>query len=133
MFFVSSHALSCCLCASDALLLLPHIEFSNLTALLMQLHTSLHPSQTPCSLSVSFSALLPVCCRYVFCCSSAHNVAPTGKYIAFVSTNVETANPEAELAPGLALLGPIDEKFIEVKDVYEPVEDGTRCVVTCAR
>ena len=37
---------------------------------------------------------------YVFCCSYTHNVAPKGKFIAFVSTTVETANPEAELAPG---------------------------------
>lgn len=68
----------------------------------------------------------PHACRYVFCSSYAHNVAPNGKYIAFVSTTVETANPEAELAPGLALLGVIDEKFVEVMDVYEPLEDGTR-------
>jgi Rab GDP dissociation inhibitor len=27
---------------------------------------------------------------------------------------------------GLALLGAIDEKFIEVTDVYEPLEDGKR-------
>jgi Rab GDP dissociation inhibitor len=51
---------------------------------------------------------------YVFCSSYAHNVCANGKWIAFVSTNVETANPEAELAPGLALLGTIDDKFIEV-------------------
>lgn len=62
---------------------------------------------------------------YVFCCSYAHNVASQGKYLAFVSTTVETANPEAELAPGLALLGPVEEKFIEVRDVCEPVADGT--------
>jgi Rab GDP dissociation inhibitor len=65
----------------------------------------------------------------VFCSSYAHNVCANGKWIAFVSTTVETANPEAELAPGLALLGPIEEKFIEVQDVYEPVADGTKWVV----
>ena len=37
---------------------------------------------------------------YVFCCSSAHQVAPKDKYLAFVSTTVETDTPEAELAPG---------------------------------
>lgn len=65
---------------------------------------------------------------YVFCSSFAHNVCANGKWLAFVSTTVETANPEAELAPGLALLGPIDDKFIEVQDIYEPVSDGTRYV-----
>ncbi|KAF5842230.1 GDP dissociation inhibitor [Dunaliella salina] len=63
---------------------------------------------------------------YVFCCSYAHNVSAAGKWLAFVSTNVETPNPEAELAPGLALLGPIDDKFVEVRDVFEPLENGKR-------
>ncbi len=27
---------------------------------------------------------------------------------------------------GLALLGPIDEKFVDVVDVYEPLESGQR-------
>uniref|UniRef100_A0A7S0WVJ5 Guanosine nucleotide diphosphate dissociation inhibitor n=1 Tax=Chlamydomonas leiostraca TaxID=1034604 RepID=A0A7S0WVJ5_9CHLO len=69
---------------------------------------------------------------YVFCCSFAHNVAANGKWLAFVSTTVETANPEAELAPGLALLGPVDEKFVEVRDVFEPVEDGSndKCFIS---
>jgi Rab GDP dissociation inhibitor len=63
---------------------------------------------------------------YVFCCSYAHNVAANNKWIAFVSTTVETNTPEAELAPGLALLGPVEEKFVSVVDVYEPLEDGSR-------
>ena len=57
-------------------------------------------------------------------------MSASGKWLAFVSTNVETPNPEAELAAGLALLGPIDDKFVEVRDVYEPVEDGKWCVET---
>ena len=47
---------------------------------------------------------------YVGCVSFAHNVASEGHYIAIVSTTVETANPEAELKPGLDLLGPIEQK-----------------------
>lgn len=47
---------------------------------------------------------------YVCLVSSAHNVAPEGKYIAVVSTTVETSNPEKEVQPGLALLEPIMEK-----------------------
>eukprot|EP00245_Coleochaete_scutata_P010245 TRINITY_DN3554_c0_g1_i1.p1 TRINITY_DN3554_c0_g1~~TRINITY_DN3554_c0_g1_i1.p1 ORF type:complete len:464 (-),score=113.88 TRINITY_DN3554_c0_g1_i1:629-2020(-) len=60
---------------------------------------------------------------YVFCSSYMHNVAPKGKYIAFVSTEAETDKPEEELAPGLALLGPVDEQFFDVYDRYEPVND----------
>lgn len=42
--------------------------------------------------------------------SFAHNVAAEGKYMAVVSTMVETSNPEKEVQPGLALLEPIMEK-----------------------
>ena len=63
---------------------------------------------------------------YVFCCSYAHAVAPNGKWVAFVSTTVETSNPEAELAAGLALLGPVEEKFTFVSDVHEPLETGEK-------
>lgn len=52
-------------------------------------------------------------------------MAPKGKYIAFVSAEVETENPEAELEPGLALLGHIDEKIIDMYDMYEPVNDSS--------
>lgn len=58
--------------------------------------------------------------RYLFCCSYAHNVAPKGKYIAFVSTEAETDQPEEELKPGIELLGTVDEIFIDVYDRYEP-------------
>ena len=37
---------------------------------------------------------------YVFSCSFTHNVVPKDKWLAFVSTTVETAKPDAELAPG---------------------------------
>lgn len=32
----------------------------------------------------------------------------------------------AMTAAGLAMLGPIDEKFVEVVDVFEPLESGQR-------
>ena len=62
---------------------------------------------------------------YVFCCSATHAVAPRGRWLAFVSTTVETNDPEAELAPGLALLGAVDAKFVEVCDVLEPEDSGS--------
>ena len=30
------------------------------------------------------------------------------------------------MCAGLALLGPVIEKFVDVADIYEPLEDGTR-------
>jgi Rab GDP dissociation inhibitor len=61
---------------------------------------------------------------YITQVSSAHNVAPKGRFIATVSTTVETANPEAECQPGLALLGTILERFVIVSDTLEPTSDG---------
>ncbi|XWS63094.1 hypothetical protein CRYUN_Cryun06bG0067000 [Craigia yunnanensis] len=57
---------------------------------------------------------------YLFCCSYAHNVASKGKYIAFVSTEAETDNPEVELKPGIDLLGAVDEIFYDTYDRYVP-------------
>ncbi len=42
---------------------------------------------------------------YVFCCSYSHSVCAKDKWIAFVSTTVETTNPEAELAAGACSFG----------------------------
>jgi len=63
---------------------------------------------------------------YVSCSSFAHNVAPKGKYIALVSTTVETADPASELKVGLDLIGPIDDQFIIVSDTFTPLSDGTK-------
>jgi len=49
--------------------------------------------------------------------SYAHNVAAQGKYIAIVSTTVETDEPEAEIEPALELLEPIDQKSVP----YSPI------------
>jgi len=70
---------------------------------------------------------------YVFCCSAAHCVSPKGKWLAFVSTTVETASPEAELAPGLALLGAVDAQAVWVSDVHAPLDDGSVSRAFCSR
>lgn len=61
---------------------------------------------------------------YVCCVSHSNQVAAKGFFIALVATTVETSNPEAELRPGLDLLGPIEEKFVTVSDLFEPADDG---------
>lgn len=61
--------------------------------------------------------------------SSAHNVAAQGKYIAIVSTSVETNDPEQEIKPALDLLMPIDQKFVSISDQYEPTDLGTKSQV----
>jgi len=69
---------------------------------------------------------------YVCMVSHAHNVASGGKYIAIVSTTVETADPLREIAPGIALLGPILERFDSVSDLFAPRADGStdRCYIS---
>jgi Rab GDP dissociation inhibitor len=69
---------------------------------------------------------------YVCMVSFAHNVASSGKYIAIVSTTVETSNPIQELAAGFNLLGKITERFDEVSDLLEPVTDGSvdKCYIS---
>ncbi|KAL0484289.1 Rab GDP dissociation inhibitor Gdi1 [Acrasis kona] len=63
---------------------------------------------------------------YVCGTSFVHKSAPEGKYIAIVSTTVETNNPEAEVKVGLDLLNPILDRFVYVLDNYEPIEDGSK-------
>merc|ERR1712151_779868 len=53
---------------------------------------------------------------YISVVSYAHMVAPKGKYIAIVSTEVETSEPLKELAPGIDLLGAIAERFDSIEE-----------------
>lgn len=62
---------------------------------------------------------------YISLVSYTHLVASKGWFIALVSTTVETNNPEAEILPGLKLLGPIKQKFVTVSDLYKPKDDGS--------
>merc|ERR1711972_379605 len=63
---------------------------------------------------------------YVMMVSWAHNIAAKDKYVAIVSTVVETADPEKELEPAYALLGKILDKFVNVSEIRLPVDDGTK-------
>lgn len=52
-------------------------------------------------------------------------MASKGKFIAFVSAQAESDNAEQELKPGIDLLGPVDELFIDTYDRYEPTNDSS--------
>ena len=67
----------------------------------------------------------PISDIYISVVSDTHKVASKGKYVAMVSTRVETLCPQDELEPALELLGEIDEKFVFVNDMFEPVDDGS--------
>jgi len=60
---------------------------------------------------------------YVMMVSGVHAVCQKNYYVAIVSTNVETDNPEKEIQVGIDLLGTVLEKFVKVSDIYEPIND----------
>ncbi|CAL5334984.1 unnamed protein product [Camellia sinensis] len=61
--------------------------------------------------------------EYPSCCSYTHNVASKGKYIAFLTTEAKTDNPEVELKTGIDLLGPVDEIFFGTYDRFVPTNN----------
>lgn len=61
---------------------------------------------------------------YVMMVSWDHCIAAKEKYVAIVSTVVETANPEKEIEPALNLLGPILDKFVQVSEIKVPTDNG---------
>lgn len=63
---------------------------------------------------------------YVLVLSNHHKTTPDGKFVALVSTTVETDEPEKELAPGVALLGEVVDSFVSVDDLYKPKDDGRK-------
>jgi len=63
---------------------------------------------------------------YVLAISSEFHVVPKGKFMAIVSSNVETNEPEKELFPALSLLGPIQQKFVSIVDELSPIDDGKK-------
>ena len=64
---------------------------------------------------------------YVTCVDgSSFEVTAPAKYVAFVSTVMESDDPETELRPGLDLLGKTLHRFVTVDDVYAPVNDSSK-------
>merc|ERR1712003_81962 len=61
---------------------------------------------------------------YIMMVSWTHKIAAKDKYVAIVSTVVETSDPEKEVEPALKLLGPVIEKFTSVSEFREPTNDG---------
>jgi Rab GDP dissociation inhibitor len=53
---------------------------------------------------------------YVAMVGYEHRVSGKGYYVAIVSTIVETSDPAKEIHPALALLGPIDEMWVDASE-----------------
>jgi len=62
---------------------------------------------------------------YVLWMGDSHKVAAEGKWIALVSTNAEKPDPEQDIAPGLALIGPTLEKYTAIDPLLVPNGDGS--------
>ena len=56
--------------------------------------------------------------------SHTNSVTAKGKYLAIVSTRIETDDPWSELQPGLKLLGKIDKHFVWISDISRLEDDG---------
>lgn len=69
---------------------------------------------------------------YVTMVSNAHAVCAKNLYIAIVSATVETAEPQKEIEPALALLGQIKEMFVQVSDTHVPTNnpEGEQLYIT---
>ena len=61
---------------------------------------------------------------YITVVGKHHETAAKNRYIAIVSTTVETATPEKEVEAGLALLGEMVTRFNNISDTYAPKDDG---------
>jgi len=58
--------------------------------------------------------------------SYSHLICAKGIYVAMVSTTVESSDPTAEIQPALDLLGAILDIFVNVSELYDPLEDGSK-------
>jgi len=69
---------------------------------------------------------------YVLQLSGVNKVCPDGKFIVIIGTSMESENPEQDIAPGLALIGPVLHKFLSISDTFTPIEDGStsRCFIS---
>jgi Rab GDP dissociation inhibitor len=61
---------------------------------------------------------------FILLVSSTHCVVPQGKFLAIVSTTVETSAPELELRPALDILGSVETMFTSITDLYIPTDSG---------
>lgn len=71
---------------------------------------------------------------YITVVGEKHAVSAKGRYVAIVSTKVETDKPSAEVEPGVRLLGELITRFDNIADTFEPADDGraSRAFVTAS-
>ncbi|KAL4827026.1 hypothetical protein H8958_015290 [Nasalis larvatus] len=65
--------------------------------------------------------------------SSAHSVTAQGKYIAIVTTTVETKEPEKEVRPALELLEPTRWEFVSISGLLVPKDLVTESQIFISR
>lgn len=69
---------------------------------------------------------------YIFSVSSVHKVVAEGKWLAVISTNMESNDARTEIQPALQLLGRVDQMFMSVTDFLDPMNEPQRdgCFIT---
>jgi Rab GDP dissociation inhibitor len=61
---------------------------------------------------------------FVSVLSKDMEVCPEGFYLAIVSTEVETSNPQQEVQVGINLLGNVVRRFDGITETYAPLDGG---------
>jgi len=57
---------------------------------------------------------------FIMLVSDIHQVCKKGFWVAVISTDVETLNPESEIKPALDIIGKPCEMFVTISDLLEP-------------
>jgi Rab GDP dissociation inhibitor len=60
---------------------------------------------------------------FILMMSDLHQVCKKGFFVAIISANIETNNPEEELRPAFDLIGSVREKFVTTSDIFVPHSD----------
>lgn len=63
---------------------------------------------------------------YMLCVSYHHKVCADGKYVAVISTTMESNDEKSEIEPAIKLLGQIDDMFVWISDRYEAANDSNK-------
>lgn len=70
---------------------------------------------------------------YISVVSFAHQVAAKGKWVALLSTLVESENPKNEFSEARQLLGAVEHDFFSLSDFNAPTDDGIKDQVFVTR
>lgn len=93
----------------------------------------LKPEAKSCQIIIPQSELQRRNDMYILQLCDEDKVCPEGKYVVIIGTVVENpTNPQADIMPGLRIIGPTLQTFVSVSDLCDPIDNGmqSRCFVS---